>query len=215
MISNCLSSRGRLFYLPEVGEYCNTIVEIEDKMENLILASASPRRAKILEMMGIKFNIVIPEVEEVMFLTDSKRTVSVNAELKLEWCRKRNPNSVIIAADTVVDLAGCCITKPESMDAAFAMIAELAGREHRVYTGVAMWQPGEKLKIVIDETIIQFKLLDEVGIKEYFKLVDPLDKAGAYDADQYGDLLIESYDGSHTNIMGLPEEVVAKFLRNI
>lgn len=184
-------------------------------MDNLILASASPRRAKILEMMGVKFKIVIPEVEEVMFLNDSKRTVTVNAELKLEWCVKQNLDSVIIAADTVVDLDGCCITKPESMDAAFAMLAELAGREHRVYTGVAMYRLGEKLKIVVDETVIQFKPLDAAGIKEYFTLVDPLDKAGAYDADQYGELLIESYDGSRTNIMGLPEEVVSEFLKGI
>ena len=181
-------------------------------MDDLILASASPRRAKILGMMGIEFSIVVPEVEEVMFLNDSRRTVEVNAELKLEWCRERNPQNAIIAADTVVDLDGRCITKPESMDEAYAMITKLAGREHRVYTGVAMWRPGEEFKVVVDETRIRFKHLDEAGIKEYFKLVDPLDKAGAYDADQYGALLIEAYDGSRTNIMGLPEEVVAEWL---
>ena len=181
-------------------------------IEELILASASPRRAKILEMMGVEFRVVIPDVEELMFIDDSKTTVEVNSKLKLEWCMARNSNSAIIAADTVVDFDGCCITKPESMDAAYKMIAKLAGRKHRVYTGVAMWRPDEDIRVVVDETDIIFKPLDEDGIKKYFELVNPLDKAGAYDADQYGDLLIESYNGSHTNIMGLPEEVVAKWL---
>ena len=178
----------------------------------LILASASPRRAKILGMMGLEFDVIIPEVEEAMFIDDSKRTVEVNAELKLEWCRALHGDRDIIAADTVVDLDGRCITKPESMEAAFEMIDALAGREHRVYTGVAMCRAGEDLKLVVGETRILFKSLDHAGINEYFKLVNPLDKAGAYDADQYGDLLIESYEGSRTNIMGLPQEVVANWL---
>ena len=184
-------------------------------MDKLILASASPRRAKILGLMGIEFKIIVPEVEEVMFFDDSRRTVEVNAKLKLEWCRERNPDNVIIAADTVVDLDGGCITKPESMAAAVAMIKKMTGRAHLVYTGVAMWRPGDEIKVVVGETKIVFKQLDETGIKEYFKLVNPLDKAGAYDADQYGDLLIESYEGSHTNIMGLPEEVVAEWVKGI
>ncbi len=186
-------------------------------MDDLILASASPRRAKILGLMGIEFRIVVPEVEEVMFFDDSRRTVLINAELKLEWCRGRNPDNAIIAADTVVDLDGHCITKPESMDAAYEMIARLAGREHRVYTGVAMWRPGDgdKIDVVVGETRIRFRELDTDGIRDYFKLVDPLDKAGAYDADQYGDLLIESYDGSRTNIMGLPREIVAEWVGEI
>ena len=184
-------------------------------MDELILASASPRRAKILGMMGIAFTVIVPEVEEVMFFDDSKRTVEVNAKLKLEWCRERNPDNAIIAADTVVDLDGHCITKPESMDAAVEMIKKMTGRKHRVYTGVAMWRPGDEVKVVVGETRIRFKRLDEAGIKDYFKLVNPLDKAGAYDADQYGDLLIESYEGSRTNIMGLPEEVVAKWVREL
>ena len=179
---------------------------------NLVLASASPRRAKILGMMGIKFRVIVPEVEELMFLDDSRHTVEVNAKLKLEWCRERNPDNAIIAADTVVELDGHCITKPESMEAAYKMLAKLAGREHRVYTGVAMWRPGEKLQVVVGETSIRFKALDDASIKEYFKFVDPLDKAGAYDADQYGDLLIDSYDGSRTNIMGLPREVVKEWI---
>ena len=184
-------------------------------MDELILASASPRRAKILGMMGVEFIVVVPEVEEVMYLNDSKRTVEVNAKLKLEWCKERHPNDAMIAADTVVDLDGCCITKPESMEAAVEMIKKMTGREHRVYTGVAMWRPSDEIKVVVGETRIVFKHLDENGIKEYFKLVNPLDKAGAYDADQYGDLLIESYEGSRTNIMGLPEEVVAEWVKGI
>lgn len=185
----------------------------DEIMENkLILASASPRRAKILGMMGLEFDIIIPEVEEVMFLEDSRRTVEVNAKLKLEWCRALHGDRDIIAADTVVDLDGHCITKPESMEAAFEMIDALAGREHKVYTGVAMYRPGEDVELIVGETRIEFKSLDHEGVNEYFKLVDPLDKAGAYDADQYGDLLIKSYEGSRTNIMGLPQEVVANWL---
>lgn len=180
---------------------------------NLILASASPRRAKILRQMGLDFRIIIPEVDEIMFIEDAIKTAEVNSRLKLEWCLARNPDNAVIAADTVVDLDGRCITKPASMDEAFAMIAGLAGREHRVYTGVALWRPGDDVRVIVTETRIRFKHLDNAGIRHYFELVNPLDKAGAYDADQYGDLLIESYDGSRTNIMGLPQEVVEKWIR--
>jgi septum formation protein len=188
---------------------------MEITMDNLILASASPRRAKILRQLGLDFSVVIPEVEEVMYIDDSQRTVRVNAKLKLLWCRERNPHNAIIAADTVVDLAGRCITKPESMDEAFAMISKMTGRTHTVYTGVAMWRPGDELEVIVCETKINFKKLNAAEIKEYFMLVDPLDKAGAYDADQYGELLIASYEGSHTNIMGLPREVIKNWLKII
>ncbi len=182
------------------------------KNNKLILASASPRRAKILKMMGLDFDVIIADVEEIMIPDNSRKTAEINAELKLKWSRKRYPEYRIITADTVVDLNGQCITKPESIDDAFKMIKQLSGRSHTVFTGVGLYNPDGKTEIKICTTEIKFKNLQHNDIEEYFKLVNPLDKAGAYDADQYGELLIESYKGSRTNIMGLPQEIIAEWL---
>ena len=180
---------------------------------NLILASASPRRARILRAMGASFTVLVPVLDEVMYADDAHRTAAENCRHKLAWCRERRPDAAMIAADTVVDHGGHCLTKPTSMADAFAMLSRLSGQVHRVYTGVAMWRPGTELLSTVEMTEVQFKALSGPMIHEYFRRVNPLDKAGGYDAGQHGDLIIDRHIGSWTNVIGLPRAVVGAWLQ--
>jgi len=178
----------------------------------LILASASPRRRAILTEMGLTFDVVLPEVDEIHRDDDPLGTVRENALRKCEWCRARHPDCRIVAADTVVVFEGRCIAKPASLEQARGFLRSFSGRTQRVYTGVGLYVPGGQVSIRVDESVVHFRELDEARIAEYFARVDPLDKAGAYDIDQHGELIIASHEGSWTNVMGLPREMVEAWL---
>lgn len=181
----------------------------------LILASASGRRRKILEAMGVNFEVAVPDVEEVTYLDDPRRTASENAIRKGEWSRVRFPDRVTIAADTVIDFRGRVICKPSSEAEAVEFLRSFSGEQHTVITAVAFSTPQRGLEIEVVESQVVFKKLTDEQIRQYCSKVDPLDKAGAYDIDQNGDMIIESFAGSRTNIMGLPAEVVAKWLKTL
>lgn len=180
----------------------------------LILASASPRRKKILTEMGIHIDVVIPMVEEIRLEDDPEGTVKENALLKHRWARERYPDRRILTADTIVVFDGKIIEKPESMEQAVSFLHMFSGKTQKVLTAVALSAPGKKPSIRIVESIVHFKKLSASVIKDYFTKVNPMDKAGAYDVDQYGYIVIESYDGSHSNIMGLPAEAVQEMLQD-
>ncbi|OVE74774.1 septum formation protein Maf [bacterium E08(2017)] len=189
---------------------------------NLILASASPRRKKILGELGFVFDIVIPECEETRFEDDPHRTVSENATRKNNWCRERHPDAVILSADTIVVFDNLIVEKPKSMDEAVSFLKMFSGNTQSVLTAVAVSSPqlnvipsaaeGSNISVEVIESIVHFKQLSDSMIEDYFTFVDPMDKAGAYDVDQYGDLVIESYEGPYSNIMGLPSDTAKDML---
>jgi len=178
----------------------------------LVLASASPRRRQILERMGLCFDVVVPVVDEVHWDDDPAGTVVENATRKCTWARARHPGAAIIAADTVVVFEGKSIGKPPSRHAAAAMLRRFSGHCQSVYTGVAMAGPQRPLVHRVAESLVHFRVLSEATIQQYIDQVDPVNKAGGYDIDQHGDLIIQSHEGSWTNIMGLPREVVEAWL---
>ena len=178
----------------------------------LILASASPRRRKILESMNVAFNVAIPDVEEVHRDDDPEGTVTENASRKCEWARGRFPEAGIIAADTVVVFDGKSIGKPRSIVDATAMLQKFSGHSQTVYTGVAMAYGPPEPVVRVEKSEVHFRELSDLAIEEYFRRVDPLDKAGGYDIDQYHHLIIRAYEGSWTNIMGLPQGIVEAWL---
>ena len=215
-------------------------MEIDHKT-HLILASGSPRRAKILHSLGVDFEIVKSDAPEVAYSGDPERTVSENAVAKgaaaraslvsrLASCDVRHstcdtpvdstplpsptplPSSSpspsptptllpILSADTIVWLDGRIYGKPRDLDEAREFLRGLSGRTHSVFTGVAL--DGD-VKVVRSD--VKFRVLSESDVDEYVMSVRPLDRAGAYDIDERGDLIVESYTGSYENIMGLPVE---------
>lgn len=178
----------------------------------LLLGSASPRRSKILREIGVRFDVEIPGVEEITHDDDPGRTVRENALRKNDVCRLRHPDRYILTADTIVVFDGKCVEKPESMDQAFVFLRMLSGQVHRVLTGLAFSEPGSPAEVEVVVSSVRFKDLTEDELAGYLDVVDPMDKAGAYDVDQYGHMVIESLEGSRTNVMGLPRRSVEKWL---
>jgi septum formation protein len=180
----------------------------------LILASASPRRKQILTDMGVSFEVVITGADEIVHPESPLRTVEENAIKKASWCKERHPDRRIIAADTTIDLDGRNIGKPASRDEAREFFRLFSGRAHSVLTSVAFVHPDRAIHLETVRSQVNFKVLSDDDIRSYFESIDPMDKAGAYDINHSREMIIDSHDGSFTNIMGLPEEPVARWLAN-
>lgn len=180
---------------------------------HLILGSASPRRRKILDDLGLVYDTMVPEVEEVATESRPSWTARENAIRKNVWCRERAPVAAILTADTVVVFNGRCIGKPVNIAQARDFLHMFSGRGQDILTAVAYSLSAHSCRCEVVESSVRFRSLTDSVIDEYLDLVDPLDKAGAYDIDQHGELLIESFRGSRTNIMGLPAETVAVWLQ--
>jgi septum formation protein len=180
----------------------------------LILASASPRRRELLSKLGIPFEVVVAEVTEHEDpSTDPRVMVAHNAALKADWVAKRHPDAVVLGADTTVFLDGRAINKPRDLDGARSMLRLLSGREHTVYTGVAVRRLSTGLRI--DQGVasqVEFKPFGDAVIEEYVRLVNTLDKAGAYSIQEHTELIVKGYQGSFSNIMGLPMEATKQIL---
>ena len=165
----------------------------------LILASGSPRRAKILKDLGVEFEIVKSDAQEVSYPHDPERTVRENALAKGNAVR--HSTFSVLSADTIVWFNNRIYGKPKDFAEAKEYLRELSGNVHTVFTGVAY--DGE-VKVVKSD--VKFRKLTDAMIDEYVARVKPTDRAGAYDIDESGDLIVESYTGSYENIMGLPVE---------
>jgi septum formation protein len=180
----------------------------------LILASASPRRRELLSRLGVPFDVVVAEVTEHEDpTTDPRVMVAHNAALKADWVAQRHPDAVVLGADTTVFLDGHAINKPRDLDEARAMLRRLSGREHTVFTGLAVRCVARGLKI--DQGVssqVEFKPFGDDVIERYLKLVDTLDKAGAYSVQDHTDMIVARTRGSFTNIMGLPMEATKQIL---
>ena len=164
----------------------------------LILASGSPRRAKILRDLGVAFEVVKSDAPEASYPHDPERTVRENALAKGAAVRRRGD---VLSADTIVWFNGKIYGKPRDLDEAKEFLRELSGNVHTVFTGVAC---NGEVKVVRSD--VKFRELSDAAIEEYVARVEPTDRAGAYDIDESGDLIVESYTGSYENIMGLPVE---------
>lgn len=185
--------------------------------ERFFLASASPRRAELLQRMGLRFEIRPTHVDE----DDSgsqgpEQMVLANAKLKAATLAKLEPDALVLGSDTTVAIDGIVLSKPTDMDDARRMLRHLSGRIHTVYTAVALvWKGGALEHCFVECSEVRFQELDDGRIEQYFGLVHPLDKAGAYGIQEGRDLIIDSVEGSVENVMGLPIQRVALALEEL
>lgn len=181
----------------------------------LVLASSSPRRIELLREAGYDFEVDVPrEVEEIQSPDLTGREIARwNAMLKARAvaARRGSGDEIILAADTVVTLGGRVFGKPRDFEEAVEMLASLQGHTHLVFTGVCLAR-GASLDLFDVSTAVTFHTLTEGQIREYLGLIDPLDKAGAYAAQEHGDRIISQIEGSRSNVMGLPMETVCAHL---
>ena len=174
----------------------------------MILASESPRRAELLRQLGIEFRVVSSQVPEIHHeqLTASE-VCQINAYRKARAVAKKLPDTLVLAADTLVYLDTRLFGKPSSLEEAYQMLEDLQGRTHHVVTALCLMHLREhRQRICAEQTTVTFHALDAPKIRRYLNRVNPLDKAGAYAIQEEGDLIVERISGSYTNVVGLPME---------
>jgi septum formation protein len=186
-------------------------------MNRFILASSSPRRIQLLREARFDPEVVRPEVEEVTStsLTPSE-LVRFNARLKAAAVALRCPDAIVLGADTLVALGTEVFGKPRDIDDAGRMLCKLVGRTHEVITGIALIEaPTGRTTLRAVSSTVTFRALSRTQIEAYLKIVDPLDKAGAYAAQNSANVIIERINGSFSNVVGLPMELVRPLLRAV
>jgi septum formation protein len=170
----------------------------------IVLASGSPRRKQLLEMLRIPFRVVAPDVDEHVLPGEAPEPyVRRLSRAKAEAVASRAPGDVILAADTTVVLDGVIFEKPESPAHAVEMLERLQGRTHEVLTAVAVAQDGE-LAQALDVSRVTFRPVDRATLEAYVATGEPMDKAGAYAIQGLGAPLIERVEGDFFGVMGLP-----------
>ena len=178
--------------------------------KKLILASRSPRRSELLRSLGLDFEVTPSKVEEI---TDPEQSPEQNATKvacdKARWVARHNPDSYVLGADTMVVLGEEIIGQPTDEEDACRILSKLAGKQHRVITGVALITPETKEYTTAVVSTVSIKPVSENEIRSYVATGEPLDKAGAYAIQGEGSFLVESWEGSWSNIVGLPLEALA------
>jgi septum formation protein len=184
-------------------------------MGRLILASSSPRRFQLLREAKFQAEVVRPDVTELScdFLTASE-LARFNARLKAAAVAAVYPDAVILGADTVVALGPEIFGKPRDLDDATRMLQQLVGKTHEVITGIAMMEGNGRITVRGVCSTVTLRSLSSDEIQAYLKNVNPLDKAGAYAAQNSANAIVERIDGSFTNVVGLPIELIGSLLRS-
>ena len=171
----------------------------------IILASQTPRRRELLERMGISHFDIIPAKGEERAdpnLTPEQLVEELSRQKAAEIAAN-HPDSLIIAADTVVAVDGTVLGKPRDRDDAVRMLQTLSGREHTVYSGLTVCWQGRSVT-QHEATAVRFRPLTLDDIHHYVSTGEPMDKAGSYGIQGYGALLVEGIRGDYHNVMGLP-----------
>lgn len=181
-------------------------------MPPLILASASPRRVGLLEEVWPEFHVVPSDAPEIH---DDQLTAwemaQINAYRKARAVAKKLPDALVLAADTLVylDRETRLFGKPTDSEHAFKMLMQLQGRTHAVITGVCLMHLREhRQRIFAEWTDVRLHALTAKQVRKYLSLINPLDKAGAYAIQEYGELIVAEISGSYSNVVGLPVERV-------
>ena len=180
----------------------------------LILASTSPRRSDLLTEAGIPFEVRPAYIEELSDPELSGRELClINAESKALEVASRFPAHIVLGADTVVALDNRTFGKPRDLDEARTMLESLCGRVHEVLTGVCLLhRDTNKMCRFVESTRVKFRPREAVDLDAYLASVNPLDKAGAYAAQEDDGRLIEQLEGLLSNVVGLPVERVSAAL---
>ena len=184
--------------------------------QNLILASASPRRREILLKLGFEFQVIPSSVnEDEVIWTDPVKVVKLLSELKAVDVQKSHPRKTIIAADTAVVCDGRSLTKPADREDAVEMLEILSGRKHQVITGIAVISPPNIRFIEEETTNVFFRELSREEITSYIDSGEPFDKAGGYAIQGQASVFIEKVEGCFYNVVGLPVQRLFSIFRKL
>lgn len=179
----------------------------------IILASASPRRKELLKKIVRGFRIITGSVDESSIKATSPLQFARKAAIvKARTVAAKHKQSIVIGADTIVVLGKKILGKPKNKKDAIAMLTSLAGRTHKVITGIAVIFPGSKIISDVEVTKIKTKKISAKDILDYVNSGRPLDKAGAYGIQEIEEIFIDKIEGDYDNVVGLPVYKLKKIL---
>jgi septum formation protein len=174
----------------------------------LLLASGSPRRKQILAQMGFSFDVITPDnIDESSYLVKNDLCESIQhlASVKAEGISKRNPDALVLGADTIVVRSNKVLEKPKDYNDAFEMLKMLSNGRHTVITGVALLCIQEKfLGTTVSCTDVSFRHISDQEIHDYLQLQEYTDKAGAYAIQGRAMVFVDKISGCYYNVVGLP-----------
>ena len=182
---------------------------------SVILASTSPRRRELLALLGIGFDVIPPTVEEVpspgLSPPDQAKRFALDKALSIA---RRHPDDLVLGSDTVIEIDGMLLGKPQDLEQAEIMLRQLQGRVHQVHTGVALIHHTEHTTLVQVETAhVRMKPCHDEELLGYLRTEESLGKAGAYSIQGEGAQLIEKIEGDYPTIVGLPLWQTASLLK--
>ncbi len=182
----------------------------------LILASSSPRRKHLLESLGIRFDVVVPDIDEHRHPNEEPFDYVVRiARAKAESAVAAG--ALVVAADTVVVIDGQVLGKPGHPEEAKAMLRRLSGVTHEVLTGVAVARLTDIVQVLtaVESILVKFLPMTDDEIADYVATGEPMDKAGAYALGGLGAIYVEAVHGSPSGVIGLPVHTTARLLRSL
>jgi len=182
---------------------------------HVILASASPRRRELLDLVGIAHEVEPADIDETY--RDGEEAAEHASRLAREkgaTIAARNPAAIVISADTIVLIDGLVLGKPRDEADAARMLSMLGGQTHVVLTAVAVTYRG-KMRSDVESVRVTFRPLDDERIGAYIATTEPMDKAGAYGIQGFGATLVERIDGDYFAVMGLPLARMVDLLQEI
>lgn len=183
-------------------------------MGDLILASASPRRAELLAAMGLEFKVFPADIDESVSQASPREAVMLLAKNKALHVLQHRQGCVVLGADTLVCIDNELLGKPRDEMEAVSMLKKLSGRWHTVYTGVCL---AEKEQVLVDscETKVLFDALTDAEIEAYVLSREPFDKAGAYAIQGMAAQFVKEICGNYANVMGLPTCMLRTMLKQL
>jgi len=183
----------------------------------IILASASPRRKELLAGVGYRFDVIVSDIDESDFPAENAEPAEYAKLLALAKATdvaKHYPDAVVIGADTIADFDGTIIGKPQDPKHAEQITRKLFSKPHKVITGLAIIRLKDNLQLVeSDTTVVYPRKMTEKQIAKHIESNTWQDKAGAYAIQETGDEFVERIEGSLTNVMGLPVELLKEMLK--
>jgi septum formation protein len=189
-------------------------VTVQGSLPRLVLASGSPRRRQLFESLGLAFEVLTPDVDELRF-PDEEPHDYVERVARAKATSVAAPGALAVGADTTVVVEGQVLGKPGHPEEAKNMLRRLSGKTHEVLTAVALARTSDTLEIwsEVSSSLVKFLIMTEEEIDEYVKGGEPMDKAGAYALNGEAAIYIESIQGSPTGVIGLPLHTLARLFR--
>lgn len=179
----------------------------------MVLASGSPRRAALLNQLGLEFDVDPPDVDESR-LPDERPDAYVERLAREKALTANAPETLVVAADTAVVHEGHLLGKPGHPEEARSMLRRLAGQVHDVVTGLAV-AVGDDVHSLVDVTTVRMLPMTEDEINEYVETGEPMDKAGSYALQGRGGIFVESISGSPYTVVGLPIHLLPRLILRV